>query len=152
MIRPSWETTYMDICETLAKRSTCIRVQTASVIVKDNIIVSVGYNGVGAGDEHCIDKWKDYDTSCDKFKQIHHEWSNHNELHGEMNAILFAGKNGISTKDATLYSIYSPCIHCAKAIYTSGIASVYYKIPYDRSVAGIEFLVEHGVSCVAIEK
>ena len=163
--RPSWDKTYMDMCDILAQRSTCLRIQTASVIVKDNIIVSVGYNGVVSGQDHCSDYWRNvYESDIttyssfdgflksDFFYTHHHEWSNCNELHGEMNAILFAGKNGISLRDSTIYTIYSPCINCAKAILTAGIVKVVYKNVYKRSTTGIEFLQNHGISISEIEK
>lgn len=161
MNRPTWNNTYMNMCDILAQRSTCCRIQTASIIVKDNIIISVGYNGVVSGQEHCIDYWQiEYDIlkrrtrledSFDEFlngeyfSSAHHELSNKNEIHGEMNAILFAGKNGIPLQDSTLYTIYSPCIHCAKSIYTSGIKKVVYKKVYHRSIEGLEFLRDRGI-------
>lgn len=152
--RPSWDTTYMNMCDVLAERSTCLRIQTASVIVKHNVIVSVGYNGTASGQQHCCDYWREICSDqniqdfiqTDFFYKRHHEWSNHNELHGEMNAILFAGKNGISLKDATIYTIYSPCINCAKAILTAGIKRVVYKTLYKRSTAGIDFLKNCGIT------
>lgn len=203
--RPDWNNTYMDMCEVLSKRSTCLRVQTASIIVKNNVIVSVGYNGTASGQQHCCDYWRQvYDTAntaigyvapftdvekmcikitdnnilrpmgcyddtedgymtelkrvrtqpnisyeqflkTDFFYKYHHEWSNNNELHGEMNAILFAGKNGISLDGGTIYTTYSPCINCAKAIFTSGIRCVIYSEVYKRSTAGIDFLKERRV-------
>ena len=153
MSRPDWDETFMEICEVLAKRSTCLRLQTASVIVKNHIIVSIGYNGVVSGQEHCCDYWKrnQEDKSLEEFLKtnafsaLHHNWSIVNELHGEMNAILFAGKHGISLEGSTLYSIYSPCINCAKSILTSGITDVYYKHLYKRDTSGIEFLTARGV-------
>ena len=205
MDRPSWNETYISMCKTLSKRSTCLRIQTASIIVKNNIIVSVGYNGVGAEQEHCCDFWrKVYNTALESiayvqplthiekiclsmkernvllrigryddteigyqcevkrainrhrltfeeflntgfFHDKHHNWSNKNELHGEMNAILFAGRHGISLEGSTIYTIYSPCIHCAKSIYASGIKKVYYKDLYHRDMSGIRFLRDKNV-------
>jgi dCMP deaminase len=154
--RPKWDNTFMDICEVMSKRSTCLRIQTASIIVKNNVIISVGYNGVAPGQEHCQDYWfeKFIDIKMNSFEEFiksdyfyneHHKWSNNNELHGEMNAILFAGKNGISLDGGELYTIYSPCINCAKAILTSGIKKVVYKKLYKRSDEGIIFLRDRGV-------
>lgn len=182
MARPSWNETYMNMCEELRKRSTCLRIQTASIIVKNNVIVSVGYNGVVSGQKHCCDYWKyvfdyhygnlaelslpnglgitldEHNSTFEKFIQSeefykqHHEYSNAQELHGEMNAILFAGKHGISLEGATIYTIYSPCIHCAKAIYTSGIQNVFYKELYKRDETGIHFLKERNVYVKKFEK
>lgn len=161
--RHSWDTTYMEMCNVLAKRSTCVRIQTSSVIVKNNIIVSVGYNGVATGQQHCCDMWKEYYDlningnnyehflKTDWFYQKHHDWSDNNEMHGEMNAILFAGKNGIPLNNATIYTIYSPCINCAKAILTSGICRVVYRHVYKRDTVGIEFLQHRGVEVIQLD-
>jgi dCMP deaminase len=159
--RPSWDSIFIEMCETLSKRATCVRIQTASIIQKNNVIVSIGYNGVVSGAEHCSNHWFHY--WCEnkknlegkfenfvlskKFYDLHHEWSNLNEIHGEMNAILQAGKNGISLNGATIYTLYAPCINCAKSIKTSGIKNVIYKHKYlrDANETGIIFLKKNGV-------
>ena len=157
MNRITWDETYMEMCRTLAKRSTCARIQTASIIVKKNVIVSVGYNGTAADQEHCIEYWKrvherfsdisfDDFLHSDYFWEHHHQWSNTNEIHGEMNAILFAGRNGIPLEEGTLYTIYSPCIHCAKSILAAGISRVVYSQIYKRDSSGMDFLRERGVT------
>lgn len=152
--RPTWNDIYMSMCETLSKRSTCLRLQTAAILVKENVIVSVGYNGVPSKQEHCCEYWRNnnpYPTleelrESDYFYTEHHTWSTINEIHGEMNAILFAGKNGISLQESTLYTLYSPCIQCAKAILTSGIKRVYYKHTYKRNTDGIAFLHKNQIT------
>jgi dCMP deaminase len=160
--RPSWQNTYMRMCLILAQRSTCVRIQTASIIVKNNVIVSVGYNGTVSKAEHCSKYWteqyeKTYKSIYSEFNnfiksfefaKLHHEWSQPRELHGEMNAILQAGKHGISLKHSTMYTIYSPCINCAKCIITSGIQVVYYYMLYKRDMSGIQFLKENGIECI----
>lgn len=178
MTRPTWNQTFMEMCYTLSKRSTCCRLQTAAIITKNNVIVSVGYNGSTPGAEHCCDYWKQQynfykneakfamSTSSDAlidllqgsedisfsgfletklFGYLHHEWSIQNEHHGEMNAILFAAKDGISLKGTEMYTIYSPCINCAKSIVTAGIQKVYYDKLYKRDCSGIDFLRSRGV-------
>lgn len=151
MERPDWNSTYMNICSELSKRSTCLRLQTACIIVKNNVIISVGYNGVPSKQKHCCDYWRENNPfstmedliKSDFFYREHHVWSTIREIHGEMNAILFAGKNGISLQDSTLYTLYSPCIQCAKAILTAGIKNIYYKYIYKRNTDGIAFLTHH---------
>lgn len=153
MERPNWNQVYMEMCDTLSKRSTCLRLQTASIIVKNNIVVSVGYNGVPSKQEHCVEYWSKHNPyptldelkHSEYFYEKHHEWSTIHEIHGEMNAILFAGKNGIPLTDATIYTLYSPCIQCAKAILTSGIKYVYFKELYKRNTDGIELLNKQGI-------
>jgi dCMP deaminase len=163
-MRSSFDSTYMDIVKVMAKRSTCARIQTASVIVRDNRIISTGYNGVCSGMEHCVDYWKKYCSSqeidesyenwikTEEFKHLHRKFSV-NELHAERNAILFAAKEGISTNNSTIYTLYSPCLDCATSIYSAGIKRVVYEIKYDRSPSeGLDFLIDRGVEVVNISQ
>lgn len=68
-----------------------------------------------------------------------------NELHGEMNALLFAGRHGIALEGSVMYTLYSPCINCAKCIISSGVTKVFYREVYQRDTSGIEFLQARGV-------
>ncbi len=172
--RPKWDNLFMDITELISKRSTCTRIRTAAIIVRDKRIISMGYNGVVSGAEHCVDHWKKYynenfvsdrvyhfndDIFSDYegflksrlFYDFHHEWSVDNELHGEQNAILYACKIGISTNNTIMYSLYAPCINCAKVIVTSGITKVFYKQEYGRDPKGLVFLSENNVTCEKIQ-
>ncbi len=164
--RPEWKPIFMTTAHLIAQRSTCLKLKTGALLVKDNRIISIGYNGSVPKGEHCCDYWKKYYgiwyfneefnekypifgsflESLD-FSEKHHEWATINEIHGEQNAILYASKNGISTKDSEMYSVYSPCINCAKVIITSGITKVYFSKHYKRDVKGIKFLVDNGIKC-----
>ena len=155
-MRPAWNETFMEMAHVLAKRSTCLRLQTASIIVKDNVIISVGYNGSTPGALHCSDHWREVEDDIsdrefqfflksDDFQEMHHEWSVEHELHGEMNAILFASRSGIPLENSCLYTIYSPCIHCAKSIISCGIKQVYYQQDYHRDTRGVRFLRSRGI-------
>lgn len=152
--RPTWDETFMEMAQVLSKRSTCLRLQTAAVIVKNNVIISVGYNGTTSGSEHCCDYWKRINEisheflNSSAFANDHHTWSQLNEHHGEMNAILFAARGGIQLQGSEMYSIYSPCIHCAKSITTAGITRVYYKHIYKRDCTGISFLKKNGIEVI----
>lgn len=160
--RLSWHEYFMEHAKLAAKRSTCIRIQTGSVLVRDNRIISEGYNGTVSGAEHCCDyaqkqywwegfidseyKFEDYIKS-EEFYKSHHEWSNVNEIHGEQNAILYACRKGIKTNNADLYTVYGPCIICAKVIVTAGIKKVYFCEYYDRDTQkqGLKFLLKNQV-------
>lgn len=162
--RPDWDNIFMEICETISKRSTCVRIQTASIIIRDTNIISIGYNGVPSGQEHCKDYWYkywkkqsseklediDYDIfiTSNEFYRNHHEYSIQNELHAEMNAIL---QSETGLKNCVLYTIYSPCIQCAKAIVSAKIGTVIYKKRYHRDIKGIEFLKKHDVYVKQLE-
>lgn len=137
----------MEMALITAKRSTCIRMQTGAVIVSDDRVISIGYNGVAANQPHCIDLWAHEDLKSQEFLEKHHKWALLHEIHGEHNAILWAAKKGISTENTTMYSVYSPCTNCAKSIIGSGIKTVYYKNVYGRDAEGINLLKSHGIEC-----
>lgn len=131
---------FKNICFETSKLSTCISKQVGAVLVKDNRIMAIGYNGVSSGLKHCN---KIFNSDFDREK--HHKWSNHNELHAEQNIISFCAKNGISINKSTLYVSFSPCINCAKIIIASGIEKVVYYNIYDKDQNGLEFLKNRGI-------
>lgn len=141
--RPSWEKTFMDICEIMAKRSTCCKLKTAAVIVKDNRIISTGYNGTPENCIHCDHYFRN--KSMDDIFKEHKKWTIDNELHAERNAIYFAAKNGVSLKNTTMFTLYSPCINCAKGILSCGIKKIYYKHFYNKGSAGYKLLVDNNI-------
>ena len=132
-MRPSWDETFMDIVHIIAKRSTCIKKQVGCLIVKNDNIISIGYNGVPSKMEHCIDHWKN-----ESDLEFHHEWSNINEVHAEMNAIL---RSKTDLSDAIIYTLFSPCIHCAKCIVSSKIKKVIYQKEYTRDYVKTKLLL-----------
>ncbi|MDR0953500.1 MAG: deoxycytidylate deaminase [Elusimicrobiota bacterium] len=157
---------FINMAELVSHQSTCTRLHVGAVLVKDGRVISIGFNGVPSGQQHCEDHFKEiYQKSyADKyntfeefikskdFYDIHGQYSNDNELHGEQNAILFAAKNGISTSGAHLYITQSPCIHCAKIAAAAGVKKVFFKELYDRSQEGVAFLNKLGIECRKIEE
>jgi len=141
---PDYKNYFIDILKRTEKMSTCESTQVSCVIVRDGRIISTGWNGVPAGQEHCneIYAWGSLPTN----NKNHQEWSPLNELHAETNAIGYAAQNGVSTKDATLYTSVSPCIDCAKLIVASGIKEVWYIDEY-RITDGIKFLKNNKMKC-----
>ena len=152
---------FTKMAELVAEQSTCCRMHVGAVLVKDNRVISIGFNGTASGQEHCEDyfanlykaqhtqafaTFEDYRTSR-TFYDEHGKFSNENELHAEQNAILFAAKNGISTVGSTLYVTFSPCVNCAKVIVAAGITRVFFKTLYDRSQDGLIFLHKNGIEC-----
>lgn len=161
--RPTWDETFMNFCETLAKRSTCLRLQTASILVKECNVLSIGYNGCVSKMEHCTDFWRnEYNTKYKHqgsweefikspyFYDEHHKYSTRNELHGESNAIVNAARNNISSENSTMYTLYAPCINCAKLIVSSRVKKVVFRELYKRDNTGIEFLQKNKVIVVQI--
>lgn len=164
MSRPSWLEIHMLQAEIISERSTCTKMKVGAVLVKDNRTISQGYNGVGPGCKHCIDHWKYIFQNSTEFKSNnfndfvlseefltqHKKWSTENELHAEQNCILWAARQGIATIGTTIYTIYSPCINCAKVIHTAGVVNVYYKNLYENNTSGITYLQNNNIMCSKI--
>lgn len=144
MQRPEFEDIFMDLAHTIALRSHCVRKKVGAVLVKDTRIISIGYNGPPAGTYNCDEKWPL--TGCPE--QIKGGCSL--ALHAEQNAIIYATKQNISLDNSTLYLTLSPCLACARIVYSMGIVKVIYAHSYAeyKSTAyeeGLEFLKQFGV-------
>jgi dCMP deaminase len=132
LIRPSREKTFLDIAEIIGKRGTCARAQVGAVIVKGKRIISTGYNGPPPDEHHCSSQTCNIELTCTR------------SIHAELNAILFAAKEGISIDGATLYCTYAPCAGCARAIVMVGIKRVVYYHPY-KDDSGLRILKLHHI-------
>lgn len=160
--------TYLQIAYLISQESKCCSWKVGAVIEKDGRIISTGYNGSPAGGVNCCDHaseqgWlkniKDINVLGGTYKNrlvlakehrpAHSEWSSKNEIHAELNAILFAARKGSSIEGATLYCTASPCPDCTKAIAQSGIKKVVYAEKYDRSPDNwADILVEAGIEVI----
>lgn len=141
--RPTMKDTFADILTTLESRSTCRRLQVAALLVKDDRIISMGWNGTTMNNTHCTEHFGAHNE--EDFLKEHHDWSMKNELHAELNAIAFAAKQGISTNGSDLFVSISPCVNCANLIIAAGISRVYYKKMYDRSTDGLDKIKSAGI-------
>lgn len=131
---------YMDWAERAADLSHAKRLQVGAVIVKDDSVISYGYNGMPAGwDNNCEFEYVNPQT------QVLELVTNKEVLHAESNAIAKLARSSQSGRDASVFITHAPCLDCAKLIYQSGISSVYYRNSY-RDVAGLEFLEKSGVA------
>jgi dCMP deaminase len=131
----------METAETFAELSHARRLHVGAIIVKDDRIISIGYNGMPAGwDNNCEDTLEDGTLKTKP-----------EVLHAESNAIAKLAKSSESGLDASLFVTHAPCIDCAKLIYQSGISSVYYRDSY-RDMAGLNFLKQSGIKIEQIEK
>ena len=132
---------FMKIAHVVAQRSTCFRNNVGAVIVKDNHIVSTGYNGAPAGMEHCLD------IGCYR-KQNNIPSGEKHELcravHAEQNAIIQAALRGASTEGGVLYCTHSACIICAKMIINARIKKVYYANEYADEMA-MQYFKDAGI-------
>ena len=132
---------FLNIANELSSASKCVSKQVGAVIVKDGRILSTGYNGTPAGFTNCCDYWKGEYTSQ------HHEWSKTYEIHAEMNAIIWAAREGISIKNATIYVTLEPCSECSKNLIASGIKRIVYSKSYEHTDSNVitKFLKDNGV-------
>ena len=142
--KPSFDTIFMNLASDLAKRSHCVKAQVGAVLTKDTRIISIGYNGPPAGTHNCDEEWPE--TGCPRDAR----GSCSLALHAEENAILYAVKNGADLEGSTLYLTLSPCLPCARIIFSSGIKRVYYKSSYAEYKGllrdeGVDFLNKFGV-------
>ncbi len=134
----------MELAVNLAKRSHCIKRQVGAVLAKDTRIISIGYNGPPAGTHNCDEEWPE--NGCPRDSKGGCSLA----IHAEQNAILYAVKNKTSVEDSTLYVTLSPCLACARIIYTAGIKKVIYLNSYAEykgidSDEGADFLKKFGV-------
>ena len=156
----------MDWASRTAQLSHARRLQVGAVIVKDDSVISYGYNGMPAG----------WDNDCENVEwcsgggwlspeEIEEGWpfegtytdvggnlmtgryrlkTKAEVIHAESNAVAKLARSSQSGRDASLFVTHAPCLDCAKLVYQSGISNVYYRNSY-RDVAGIEFLEKSGV-------
>ena len=129
---------YMKTAETFSECSTAKRLHVGAIVVKDDRIISIGYNGMPSG----------WDNDCEDIKinnDGQYELKTKPEvLHAETNAIAKLAKSNESGLGATMFITHAPCLDCAKLVYQSGINTVYYRNSY-RNEDGIHFLEKAGV-------
>ena len=122
------QSTFIEIAKIVAKESKCISLQVGAVIVKDNRIISMGYNGTVSGSRNCDECFADGEFT----RENHSKWSDSMEIHSEMNALMFAAKNGLAVDGCTMYVTHEPCDQCLKNIIQAGIKKVVYVHPYKK--------------------
>ncbi|MEY3645354.1 MAG: hypothetical protein RL127_62 [Bacteroidota bacterium] len=149
MMKPTFDSIYMELAEKLALRSHCTRAQVGAVLTKDTRIISIGYNGPPQGTHNCDEDFHE-EGGCPRDSK----GSCSLALHAEQNAILYASKNGASIEGSTIYVTLSPCISCARIIYSMKIKRVIYLNSYAAykglaSDEGVDFLRKFGVDVVA---
>ena len=147
MERVSKHNYYLDIAQTVAERSTCLRKKYGAIIVKDDAIIATGYNGVPTGIRHCAE------VGCLR-QQLNVPSGQKHELcrglHAEQNAIIQAAKLGVSIDGATLYCTHQPCSVCARMIINAGIKRVVYQEGYPDDFT-LELFAEAGTQLERFE-
>jgi len=140
---------HMAAAEVYSKLSSAKRLQVGCVVVKDNTIIGIGYNGMPSGwDNECevlIPEQEIVDIESRSITYIEERLVTKSEvLHAETNALTKIAKSTNSSDGASLFVTHAPCLDCAKLIYQSGINSIYYRNSY-RDEKGIDFLKKAGV-------
>jgi dCMP deaminase len=146
---------YMDWALRAAELSHARRLHVGAVIVKDDTVISYGYNGMPAGwDNNCEYKVTEFQTEYgvgSKLVNTGELKTRPEVLHSESNAIAKLAKSSNSGLGADLFVTHSPCLDCAKLIYQSGIRRVYFGENY-RNDSGTKFLEKSGITVSKIEK
>ena len=134
-MKRKWIDAFMDTAERFAQLSSATRLQVGAVVVKDNRIISIGYNGTPAG----------WDNLCEDIIQLSDDTvttkTKDEVIHAEANAISKLARSNDSGLGSDMFISHAPCVHCAKLIYGAGISKVYYRNSY-RDTDGIDFLTK----------
>jgi len=131
-MKQKWVDAFMDTAARFAQLSSAVRVHVGAVVVKDNRIISIGYNGMPSG----------WTNECEHVVQLSDtvELKTKDEvIHAEANAISKLARDGESGNGADLFCTHAPCLQCAKIIYGAGINTVYYRNAYKDDL-GLDFL------------
>ena len=132
----------MDVAKRFAKESYARRLKVGAIVVKDDRIISVGYNGTPAGwNNNCEDESVEININSESLPKL---VTKPEVIHAEMNAIAKLAKSEESGDGAYMFITHSPCYECAKLIFTAGIREVFYGEDY-RSSDGVNFLTKCGV-------
>ena len=140
-MKPKFQKLYMTIAETVATMSHARRLQVGAIVVKDDRVISMGYNGMPSGWENNCENEIEAEVGDDVEIVLK---TKPEVLHAETNAIAKLARSTESGLDADIFITHSPCLDCAKLIYQSGIKRVWYGSEY-RDSAGPDFLRRSGI-------
>jgi dCMP deaminase len=135
-MRPGWDEYFMQVARTVATRATCPRASVGAVIVRDQRILTTGYNGAPHHVAHCTE------VGC----QILNDHCVRT-THAEANAVVQGALHGVSLAGATIYATHQPCLGCSKLLIGAGIVRIVYADPYPDALAS-SLLSEAGVALV----
>jgi len=138
-MKPKFIQAYMEVVKIFAHLSSAKRLQVGAIVVKDDRIISIGYNGMPSG----------WDNNCENVLEDGSLKSKPEVLHAETNAITKLARSPESGEGATIFITHAPCLNCAKLIYQSGISTVYYETEY-RATEGVEFLEKSGIPVLKV--
>jgi len=139
-VKDKFKRAYMQTAKTFAELSHAKRLKVGCIIVKDDRIISIGYNGMPAG----------WSNICEDVLEDGSLKTKAEVLHAESNAIAKLAKSNENGEEASMFITHSPCLECAKLIYQSGIKKVFYQHLY-RDESGIQFLKSSNVDTICID-
>jgi dCMP deaminase len=146
--RPTADETFLEICDVVRKRSTCLRRAVGAVLVKDGQVLATGYNGAPRGSPHCIEL-----GTCLR-EELNVPSGERAELcrgvHAEQNVIIQAARHGVNIKGSTLYCTNFPCSICSKMIINAGIIKIVYRDHYTDELS-LKLLQEADIELVQYE-
>ena len=139
-----WDKRFMELTYQVATWSSCFRAgrQIGAIIVKDNRILTTGYNGAPSGVVSCMEKGECIRKKLGIASGTRHEICY--AVHAEQNAIIQAARLGVQLLGATLYVTHQPCVICAKMIINSGITRVVFKYGYPDEFS-LKLFAEAGI-------
>ena len=136
---------YMDVAQRFSELSSAKRLQVGAIVVKDDRIISIGYNGMPSG----------WDNNCEDYIQLSDDTittkTKPEVIHAEANAIAKLAKGNESGDGSTMFLTHAPCIDCAKQMYAMGVKTVYYRDSY-KSDEGLTFLKKCSIMVSKVEK
>ena len=139
MMKEKFKQAYMDTARRFAELSHAVRLKVGAIVVKDDRIISIGYNGMPAGWDNNCEVVVGYNINNEPELKTRPE-----VLHAETNAISKLARSSESGLDADMFITHSPCLDCAKLIHQSGIKRVFYREAY-RDDYGLTFLEKSGI-------
>lgn len=163
--RISFDTMFVKMLDVIKLRSSCLKYKTSVIIAKDTQPICIGYNGTFHGDIECNDYWYEYWNNNIKsanniqfndwlltsdFRTLHREWSLHNEIHAELNALSWISNH--DNTNYTMYTYYSPCVLCAKEIvkYKPVLKTILYVELYPNSDESLKLFKKFNIVCKKI--
>lgn len=152
-MKEKFKKAFMKVAHTFAELSSARKLKVGAIVVKDDRIISIGYNGTVSGSDNCCESVEyggcpvqfPLSDSSGNYRLVTHP----HVIHAEMNALLKLARSHESGYGAFLFITHSPCLECAKHIKQVGISQVYYETEY-RSSDGIRFLNSNGVLCTRV--
>jgi len=138
-MKEKFKQAYMDTARRFAELSHAVRLKVGAIVVKDDRIISIGYNGMPAGWDNNCEVVVGYNINNEPELKTRPE-----VLHAETNAISKLARSSESGLDADMFITHSPCLDCAKLIHQSGIKRVFYREAY-RDDYGLTFLEKSGI-------